>query len=61
LANHLEALSAHGVNPDVVVFDPSLGLTRGEIAIEVVEATLSFDARPMHDPVRLAAVMSTLA
>ena len=61
LADHLEALNAHGVEPDVVVFDPSLGLTRGAIDIEVVEAALSFENRPMHDPVRLAAVMSTLA
>jgi 2-phospho-L-lactate transferase/gluconeogenesis factor (CofD/UPF0052 family) len=61
LADHLEALNAHGVEPDVVVFDPSLGLTRGAVDIEVVEAALSFENRPMHDPVRLAAVMSTLA
>jgi 2-phospho-L-lactate transferase/gluconeogenesis factor (CofD/UPF0052 family) len=61
LADHLEALNAHGVEPDVVVFDPSLGLTRGAIDIEVVEAALAFENRPMHDPVRLAAVMSTLA
>lgn len=61
LGEHVSALNMHGIHPDVVVFDPSLGLQRGEVEIEVVEAALSFHARPMHDPTRLAAVMSTLA
>ncbi len=61
LENHLQALDDHGVHPDLVIFDPSLGLQRGDVSIDVVEAPLSFDARPMHDPVRLAAIMSTLA
>ena len=61
LEDHVAALELHGVRPDVIVFDGSLGLHRGWIDGEVVEALLSYDARPMHDPTRLAAVMSNLA
>jgi uncharacterized cofD-like protein len=61
LEDHLTALRRHGVYPDVVVFDPALGLKRGLVDIPVIEAPLSFDERPMHDPVRLAGVLSTLA
>ena len=61
LADHVDALIRHGVQPDLVVWDPSLRMNRGRVAVEVIEAPLAFDDRPMHDPTRLAAVVSPLA
>ncbi|MEI6701065.1 MAG: hypothetical protein WCL38_04840, partial [Actinomycetota bacterium] len=61
LADPADALVRHGFQPDGVVWDPSLGMARGHVAAEVVEAHLAYQDRPMHDPTRLAAVVSPLA
>ena len=65
LAQHLEALVAHGVVPDVVVHDPRwLGSAAEGVALPgspvVVEAQVGRDDGVAHDPVRLAAVLADL-
>jgi uncharacterized cofD-like protein len=65
LGEHLEALAAHGVEPDVVVVDPRWlperpgGLGAG-LGAEVIEASVGRDDGVAHDPVRLAAVLADL-
>ncbi|MGH9242997.1 MAG: gluconeogenesis factor YvcK family protein [Acidimicrobiales bacterium] len=62
LADHLQALLAHDVRPDVVLADPD-GLARGDataIGIPVVERALARTDLPAHDPARLAAALADL-
>jgi uncharacterized cofD-like protein len=53
---HIDALVAHGVNPDLVVCDLG-GLALGNPAIPVVEAALARSNGMAHDPDRLASVL----
>jgi uncharacterized cofD-like protein len=59
LAAHLRALDAHGVSPDVVVYEPgSLGpVPEG---VEIAEARLARPNGHTHDPDLLAAVLRGL-
>jgi len=61
VAHHVDALARHGITPDVVVCDTSLGMELGSIELEYVDAPLALSNRPMHDPSRLAAIVSPLA
>jgi uncharacterized cofD-like protein len=61
-ADHLAALHAHGVRPDVVVHDPD-ALPAGALAASaprVVAAGLALPDDKGHDPVRLADVLAKL-
>ena len=65
LVQHLEALLAHGVVPDVVVHDPRWLADIGSApalpgAPVVVEAQVGRDDGLAHDPARLAAVLADL-
>ena len=65
LVQHLEALEAHGVVPDVVVHDPRWLAEAGADparpgAPVVVEAQVGRDDGFAHDPARLAAVLADL-
>lgn len=61
VADHVAALERHGVVPDHVVCDCSLGLELGHVTVPVVHAALSAGGHPMHDPLALAGVVSPLA
>ena len=61
-ADHLAALHAHGVHPDVVVHDPD-ALPAGALADaapRVVAAALALPDDKGHDPARLADVLAKL-
>ncbi len=58
LAEHLEALAAHGVEPDVVVIDSAQDPPSG--AFKVVAAPVHATDRWSHDPLALAAILSSL-
>ncbi len=60
-AEHLAALEAHGVHPDVVVHDPD-ALRPGDLATaaRVVAAALALPDDKGHDPARLADVLAKL-
>jgi uncharacterized cofD-like protein len=58
VAAHVEALIAHGVQPDVVVYDPG-ALPVGDLPVPGVEGALTA-AGLDHDPERLAAVLRQL-
>jgi uncharacterized cofD-like protein len=65
LGQHLEALMAHGVVPDVVVQDPRWLADSGSEPVlpgspVVVEAPVGRDDGLAHDPARLAAVLADL-
>ena len=59
LADHLDALAAHGVVPDVALFDP-LTMGRGLPKVPVVAADLSAPGGTGHDPAKLAASLADL-
>jgi len=59
VAAHVDALRDHGVDPDVVVCDPS-ALARGRLSgIEVVEQRVAAGGQG-HDPALLGAALATL-
>ena len=65
LGQHLEALAAHGVVPDVVVYDPRWLPAQEDRAPlpgspAVVEAQVGREDGAAHDPVKLAAVLADL-
>jgi uncharacterized cofD-like protein len=59
VADHLDALSAHGVEVDVALSQPD-ALPRGRPSVRCVEAAVAEPGAVVHDPVRLAEVLSTL-
>ena len=61
VAHHVDALARHGITPDFVVCDTSLGMELGSVELEYVDAPLALSNRPMHDPSLLAAIVSPLA
>lgn len=58
VAAHVEALTAHGVDVDVVLCDTAT-MPRGDTAAETVVADLQGDG-PGHDPAKLAIALSNL-
>jgi uncharacterized cofD-like protein len=56
---HVAALTAHGVDVDVVLADPA-AITLGELGVRVVTAPLAKANGLAHDPSRLAAALSRL-
>jgi uncharacterized cofD-like protein len=62
VAAHLDSLAAHGVEPDVVLHDPSAGLPTGKPStdIQIVEADLATDDHSAHDPGKLARALADL-
>ena len=59
VAAHVKALSAHGLEVDVVVCDPR-GLPRGDVDVECVEAEVAGPDLHAHDPAKLARALSAL-
>ncbi|MEA3076653.1 MAG: hypothetical protein QOF60_1561 [Actinomycetota bacterium] len=62
VAAHLDALTAHGVEPDVVLHDPAAGMATGRPStdIQIVEADLATDDQTAHDPAKLARALADL-
>ncbi|HVF74946.1 MAG TPA: uridine diphosphate-N-acetylglucosamine-binding protein YvcK [Acidimicrobiales bacterium] len=60
VAAHVEALTAHGVEVDVVVCDPT-ELAVGAMRTPCIERLLARRDGPGHDPAALAAALSELA
>ena len=58
-AAHVEALVAHGVRPDLLLWDPA-SLPLGNPPVLVREAALADEAGGAHDPGKLAAALQTL-
>lgn len=60
VAAHVDALLAHGVTPDVVLYD-DLAIPAGILDVDAVEADLSADeVGSAHDPEKLAKALSDL-
>jgi uncharacterized cofD-like protein len=59
VADHVEALRRHGIEPDVVLFDPaSIGPAEG--VVDVVAAPLTRPPARAHDPALLGAALEHL-
>lgn len=58
--DHVEALARHGVEVDVVVWDPSTGMPPGRPAAPVAEREVAHRNGLVHDPARLADALSGL-
>jgi uncharacterized cofD-like protein len=58
VAAHVEALVAHGVDPDVVLLDPA-ALPVGQLTVDGVQESLIGDGM-VHDPGRLAIALARL-
>jgi len=61
VGDHVDALVRHGVYASGETIDTTLGMELGDVRIECVDAPLALPNRPMHDPSRLAAIVSPLA
>ena len=59
LADHVEALAAHGVEVDVVVHDPRR-MPRGDLKVECLEREVGREDGSGHDPGKLAQALSAL-
>lgn len=59
LADHVEALAAHGVEVDVVVHDPRC-MPRGDLKVECLEREVGREDGSGHDPDKLAQALSAL-
>lgn len=59
VAAHVDALSAHGLEVDVVLCHPG-ALPRGAVAVECVEFPVAGDDGTAHDPERLASALHLL-
>lgn len=60
VAAHIAALQEHGVEVDVVLYDPSAGLRLGRPEVEVCQCPLAGPNGLVHDPARLANALSNL-
>jgi len=58
-AAHVAALAAHGVEPDVVLWDPA-AMEAGDLAVRAVAASLARPGGEGHDPAKLAAALADL-
>jgi len=59
VAAHIDALSAHGLNVDVVLCHPG-ALPLGEVAVRWVERDVAAHDGRVHDPARLAEALADL-
>ncbi|HUQ38753.1 MAG TPA: uridine diphosphate-N-acetylglucosamine-binding protein YvcK [Acidimicrobiales bacterium] len=59
VAGHVDSLMAHGIDPDVVVYDPA-AIPVGELDLPAVAAAVTSDDGTGHDPARLAEVLKNL-
>lgn len=60
VAEHVAALIAHGVEPDVVLVNRDCALPMGNVPIDVVEAALARPDSDVHDSNKLAAALTVL-
>lgn len=62
LADHLAALAAHGLEPDVVLVDENSHMAEGSLptGLNLVRSPLARFDTPAHDPVQLAKALSDL-
>jgi uncharacterized cofD-like protein len=60
VAAHVAALCAHGVDVDVVVCDTRVGMSLGDVETRVCDRPLVGPNEGVHDPGRLALVLSDL-
>jgi uncharacterized cofD-like protein len=60
VGDHVTALREHGVGVDVVLWDPSAGVSAGHVDCSVVGATLTGPNGLVHDPARLAEALCGL-
>ena len=59
VAAHLHTLVAHGLEPDVVLYDPTR-MAKGGCDVRCVEADLTSDDGHTHDPAKLARALEDL-
>ncbi|MDY7102787.1 MAG: uridine diphosphate-N-acetylglucosamine-binding protein YvcK [Actinomycetota bacterium] len=59
VADHIDALRSHGVTIDLALSQPD-ALPRGRPSVRCVEAAVAEPGAVVHDPARLADVLSTL-
>lgn len=60
VADHVAALRRHGIEVDVVLWDPASGMNAGTSTVRLVARPLAGDSGLVHDPVRLAGALSDL-
>jgi uncharacterized cofD-like protein len=60
VAEHVAALRRHGVDVDVVLWDPSSGMKAGEAPVRVVGRPLAGRNGLVHDPEKLAVALADL-
>lgn len=60
VAEHVGALRRHGVDVDVVLWDPESGMEAGDVGIPVLGRPLAGRNGLVHDPAKLAAALSDL-
>jgi uncharacterized cofD-like protein len=60
VAAHVDALSRHNVSVDVVIYDSSQGMPRGNLGISALDFYLTEGNALVHSPVRLAHALASL-
>ena len=60
VAEHVAVLRRHGVEVDLVLFDPSAGMPVGLPGVELIERRLAGPNGMVHDPARLADALEDL-
>jgi uncharacterized cofD-like protein len=60
VADHVAALRRHGIEVDVVLWDPASGMDAGAPRVRLVAHPLVGDGGLVHDPVKLAGALSDL-
>jgi uncharacterized cofD-like protein len=60
VAAHVEALSRHNVEVDVVIYDSSQGMPLGQLGISALDFNLTEGNALVHSPVRLAHALASL-
>ena len=60
VADHVAALHRHGIEVDLVLWDPASGMKAGTPSVPLVARPLAGDGGLIHDPVRLANALSDL-
>jgi uncharacterized cofD-like protein len=60
VAAHVDALSRHNVGVDVVIYDSSQGMPRGDLGISALDFPLTEGNALVHSPVRLAHALASL-
>lgn len=60
VADHVDALARHGVEVDIVVWDPQTGMQLGRPSAPAVGRAVAEPDGAVHDPAKLAEVLSDL-